>query len=458
MNIVIDIRCLLESDYSGVPGYTYNLLKNLFKIDSKNHYFLFYNKYQKHSEVIKNIKQISELLNYSNVKVADFHFPNKLFNFSLRFFKYPKLDKLVEKKIGGKIDVWFFPNLGFLNFSKNGLSRFSSNPSSTPCQGENLNPPSPPLRKGGNLENPPSPPCQGGTSSFKFILTIHDLSFERYPEFFASKGNIGINYIRGRFWHKYVNARKICEQANKIITVSESTKNDLMDIYKISEEKIKVIYEGANTSRKSKVESQKSDEEKFFDIKDKYNLPEKFILFLGTLEPRKNIAGIIRAFEILAGGGVEHPIGCSTPYLVIAGKKGWLYDDLFKMSEKSRVKDKIKFIGYVDEDDKSSLYELASLFVFPSFYEGFGLPPLEAMACGVPVIASTVFSLSEVVGDAGILVDPYNVNEIAGAMKAVLNDDVLRARLIEKGLKRSEMFSWEKAARESLGVFDENFK
>ncbi|MFH1187760.1 MAG: glycosyltransferase family 1 protein, partial [bacterium] len=435
-------------DYSGVPAYGYNLLQNLFKIDSQNQYYLFYNKFQKHSEIIKKISQLNNLLNYPNVKFADFHYPNKFLNFSLRFFKYPKLDKLVEKKIGQKIDVWFSPNLGFINFSKN--------------------------------------------NSFKFILTIHDLSFERHPEFFASKKNFGINYIRGRFWHKYVGAKKICGQADKIIAVSESTKNDLIDIYKIPQEKIQVIYEGANASCELKVESQKLNEEKFFDtssagvsqertpacsalesplgdssgasVKNKYNLPEKFILFLGTLEPRKNISSIIRAFEKLHEGA-KLPIGSLAPNpiasetsgnyrLIIAGKKGWLYDDLFKLAEKSKVKDKIKFIGYVSEKDKPALYKLASLFVFPSFYEGFGLPPLEAMACGTPVITSAAFSLSEVVGDAGLLVDPYDVNELAQAMEMVLSDEKLRERMIEKGLKRSEMFSWEKAAWESLRVFE----
>ncbi|MFH1564913.1 MAG: glycosyltransferase family 1 protein [bacterium] len=463
MNIIIDIRCLLEPDYSGVPAYAYNLLQNLLKIDQKNQYYLFYNKSEKHSEIIKKIGQLNNLSNYPNVKFVDFHYPNNFLNFSLRFLKYPKLDKIIEKKIGAKIDVWFSPNLGFVNFS----------------------------HRAGSAMSPNLP------DGFKFILTIHDLSFERHPEFFASKKNFGINYIRGRFWHKYVGAKKVCKQADKIIAVSESAKNDLMDIYKIQENKIRVIYEGANASYESKVESQKLNEEEFIrsagvsqartpacsaleppsgdssgaSVKKKYNLPEKFVLFLGTLEPRKNISSIIRAFEKLSSSKeTEHPMGCSvsshlysacfsTPenyHLIIAGKKGWLYDDLFKLAEKSKAKDKIKFIGYVSEEDKPALYKLASLFVFPSFYEGFGLPPLEAMACGTPVITSAVFSLSEVVGDVGILVDPYDVNELAQAMQMVLDDEKLRERMIEKGLKRSEMFSWEKAAGESLGVFDSN--
>jgi glycosyltransferase involved in cell wall biosynthesis len=383
-----------------VPHYAYNLLKQLFKIDSENKYFLFFNKFGGSSKVLKEFPQIKELINKENVKLIGFGFPNKLLNFSLRFLKYPKLDKLIEKKINSKVDIWFSPNPGFVNLSND---------------------------------------C-------KFILTIHDLSFERYPEFFAGKGNLGIGYIRGRFWHKYVGVKKLCCQADKIIAVSESTSADLEDVYGIECRKIKVVYEGTNMNQESRIKNQES-------VRQKYDLPEKFILFLGTLEPRKNIAAIIQAFEVL---NTKYQI--QNTNLVITGKKGWLYDDLFKLAENvgaghcPGLKDKIKFIGYVDEADKSALYNLASLFVFPSFYEGFGLPPLEAMSCGCPVIASTAFALSEVVGDAGILVDPYNINDLAEAMKLVLNNEELKNRLIQKGIKRAKLFNWERAAQESLKV------
>jgi glycosyltransferase involved in cell wall biosynthesis len=388
MNIAIDIRCLLENNYSGVPQYTYHLLKNLFKIDSKNQYYLFYNKYNS-KDIFSNIKEINELTEFKNVKIVGFDYPNKFFNLALRLFNYPKIDKLIERQTGDKIDLFFLPNPNFISLS----------------------------------------------AECKLIMTMHDLSFERYPEFFAGKDNFGIDYLRGRFWHKYVGVKNICQKADKIIAVSESTKNDLVDIYGIEEKKIQVVYEAPSV--------------RIMNYELRIKNKEEYILFLGTLEPRKNIESIIKAFELLTTN-----YKLPTINLKIAGKKGWLYEHLFELVENSKVKDRIKFIGYVAEEDKAELYTNAKLFIFPAYYEGFGLPPLEAMSYGCPVVVSNSSSLPEVVGDAGILVNPYNISEIAQAMKEILSDEELRNDLIAKGLKRAEMFSWEKTARETLEIFE----
>ncbi|MCK4525681.1 MAG: glycosyltransferase family 4 protein, partial [Candidatus Andersenbacteria bacterium] len=179
---------------------------------------------------------------------------------------------------------------------------------------------------------------------------------------------------------------------------------------------------------------------RILEIRKKYNLPKKYILYLGTLEPRKNIIGLIKAFEIL-----------NTKYkLVIAGSKGWLYEDIFKIVKNSPAKDNIIFTGFIDDKDKAALYGLADLFVYPSFYEGFGFPPLEAMAAGTPVITSNFSSLPEAVGDAAITVNPYNIDELTKAIEMVLFDEKLRDILIERGYKKVKNFSWEKCAKETL--------
>jgi glycosyltransferase involved in cell wall biosynthesis len=181
-------------------------------------------------------------------------------------------------------------------------------------------------------------------------------------------------------------------------------------------------------------------------IRKKYNLPENFILYFGTLEPRKNLVGLIQSYEIF-----RRQTGSDKKYsLVLAGNSGWLCDDIFVQARKSDFAQDIIFAGFVDPADKIYLYNLASLFVYPSFFEGFGFPPLEAMACGVPVICSHTSSFPEVVSQAALTVDPYNFDEIAWAMKEVLTDKELGQDLVKDGLIRAKNFSWDKCARETL--------
>lgn len=388
MKIGIDIRSLIQPHYSGISEYTYNLLKALFRIDKINEYFLFSNSY-------KDLDL--PLWNFENVSYCNCRYPNKLINFSFKFLKYPKLDSLIERKKNcGKLDIFFLPNLNFVSFSTN----------------------------------------------IKKVLTVHDLSFEKYPKFFSFKK---------RIWHKAINPKKLTKTADKIIAVSNNTKKDLMDFYNLKESKIEVIYPGINEIF-SGANLAKQDLDR---VRKKYDLPENFFLFLGTVEPRKNILGLINAYKIFQKRYWQK---ANNFKLVIAGAPGWLYKDVFRAVEQDEsMCGSIKFLGYVEIKDKPAIYKLAKLFIYPSFYEGFGFPPLEAMACGTPVITSHTSSLSEIIGQAALTVDPYNAFELAEQINNLACDSELRNYLIERGLKRSSEFRWEKSAQKVKNIF-ENLK
>jgi len=407
MNIAIDIRPLMERRYTGVSLYTYNLLKNLLELDSKNQYYLFYNS---KSDVSANIPKFKK----TNVHYAEFKYPNKLLNFSFKFLRWPKADLMINEKFKTSIDIFLMPNWQFISLSKH---------------------------------------C-------KKILIVHDLSCSIYPEFYS---------LKRRLWHKIINTKKLCREFDQIITVSENTKKDLINLYKISPEKIFVIYPGVSGITDKVVE--------LTTVKSKYGLPEKFILYLGALEPRKNISGIIEAFEKLSAlpHGGDKP--AFTPQagrlqqgervssyntkpdlknlkLVLAGPKSWLYRGIKKSIDQSPVRENIRIIDYVREEDKKALYYLAEIFIYPSFYEGFGFPPLEAMAVGTPVVASFNSSLGEILGNSALLADPYNVAEIAHAMEQIILDKNLKKSLIKKGFKRAREFSWRKTAEKVLEIFN----
>ncbi|MFA5047716.1 MAG: glycosyltransferase family 1 protein [Patescibacteria group bacterium] len=366
MKIGIDARCLMQKNYSGVSWYAFNLLENIFRLDQTNEYVLFYN-----SSKEVRVPEFSQ----KNVRYASFHFPNKLFNFSLNFFDQPKLDKLI-----GGVEVFFTPNLHFVSWSKD---------------------------------------C-------KKVLTVHDLSFLRFPNFFTWKS---------RLWHKLILWKKLLQEADILIADSQSTKNDLMDLFKIKEEKIKMVHLGVGGE--FKVMSPNSPE--LQKTRDKYKLPEEFIFFIGTIEPRKNIEGLIKAYQTMA----------TDCHLVIGGGGGWKNRDTYRLAKNNN---KIHFIGYVDEKDKPALYNLAEVLLYPSFYEGFGLPIAESMACGCPVVAGNNSSQAEVLGEAGMIVNPHDINEIKTATELILNDVPLRQKLIERGLERVKKFSWVKTAQKTLDI------
>lgn len=323
-------------------------------------------------------------LKLPNVELKKFRFPNRfIFDPAAKFLRLPKIDKLL-----GGCDIFFAPHF---------------------------------------LLSPVSREC-------KKVVTFHDLSFEYFPEFFS---------WRKRFWHASLAPRARAQEADKIIAVSESTKDDLSDLYGVAEDKIQVIHSGVGEEFKplERVACQA--------VAEKYNLPASFILYFGTLEPRKNIVGLIKAYEIFRANPAAAGLA---PTLVLAGSRGWLYDEIFRLAEKSPYACDIKFIGFVAPQDKPALFSLASLFVYPSFFEGFGFPPLEAMACGVPTITSHTSSFPEVVGSAALMIDPYNFGEIAWAMQEIWQDDNLRQSLIDDGLARVKNFSWDKCARKTLSL------
>jgi len=182
-------------------------------------------------------------------------------------------------------------------------------------------------------------------------------------------------------------------------------------------------------------------------VRDRYRLPTRFILNVGTLEPGKNQATLVRAFHRLKGQGLEQG-------LVIAGQKGWMYEKLFRLVDGLGLSKDVRFVGHLPEADLAALYNMADLFVFPSLYEGFGLPPLEAMACGLPVVASSAPALAEVLNGAAILVNPSDVDALAEASARALADKRLRSRLRRQGLERASQFSWQRTARGTVATYE----
>ncbi|VVB55591.1 D-inositol-3-phosphate glycosyltransferase [uncultured archaeon] len=271
-------------------------------------------------------------------------------------------------------------------------------------------------------------------AKYKKIVTVHDIT----PIILS-----GYHQKLSIAYHKII-MYLILKHVDKIITVSNNTKTDLIKCFSIPGDKIKVIYLAAD-----KIYYRRTNDE-IIPIKKKYGLNSKIILYIGTLEPRKNVVGLIKSFHILKNLGLEHK-------LVIVGRKGWGYIEIFECVKKLNLQKDVIFLGYVPTEDLPAMYSMSDLFVYPSFYEGFGLPPLEAMACGCPVIASNTSSLPEVVGDAGIMIDPYNIDELSEAMYSVLINEMDRKDMIKKGLERAEMFSWKKTAEETLEVYEEVF-
>ncbi|MFH0924109.1 MAG: glycosyltransferase family 1 protein [bacterium] len=270
-------------------------------------------------------------------------------------------------------------------------------------------------------------------SHCKVVMTLHDLISIRFPE--------NNRFVSGIYWRKWLpyTAKKV----EFIITVSRYSKDEILDTLKIPDEKIEVIYEGIDTQKYRILESSKQ----LMNFKDKYKIDSKFILYVGSIERRKNINSLIKAFKILKQENK------TDRKLVLVGKRTNYADELFQEIKGLLLEKEVIYLGYVKEKELPIIYNLAEVFVYPSLYEGFGLPILEAMACGAPVVASKATSIPEVVGDAGLLIDATNVEELANAINLVITDDDLRTQLVEKGLKQVDKFSWERTARETLDVY-----
>ncbi|HYF04641.1 MAG TPA: glycosyltransferase family 1 protein [Patescibacteria group bacterium] len=302
--------------------------------------------------------------------------PNKFLNLGMNFFKYPMLEKLT-----GYFDVVFLPNPSVVAFAEHK----------------------------------------------KLAVVAHDLSPLAVPETFD---------LKRRIWHGLVNMKKLYRRADIIFAVSEFTKLDLIQRVGVEEKQVFVAHPALPQSR----EFTTLTLQKLRETRTRLNLPGEYLLYLGTVEPRKNVQGLLKAFEALK----------SPASLVIAGRPGWKYGPIFKSAARSRKRGRIVYLNYVDEADKPAIIKLAKAVVYPSIYEGFGFVPLEAFALGTPVIASSVTAMPEACGPAAILVDPYKTEDLTEAMNIILTDDVLRGSLILEGQTQVKKFNWKKTAETVL--------
>ncbi len=266
------------------------------------------------------------------------------------------------------------------------------------------------------------------------VLTVHDLSFLRVPECFTDA-------LR-RYLERVV--PRSVSRADHVIADSQSTKRDLVELLGTPADRVTVIYSGVEPRFRPI-----TDRAALEVVRRRYDLPPRFILSVGTLQPRKNFGTLIEAFARLRNLIPE----ARNLKLLIVGGKGWLYDDIFARVENLGLQGQVLFPGFVADEDLPVLYNLADIFVLPSLYEGFGLPPLEAMACGTPVITSNASSLPEVVGEAGVTVEPTDVEGLSEAVRRLLEDAELRRELAQRGLARAREFTWERAARQLLEVY-----
>jgi|YNPBryBLVA2012_1023415.scaffolds.fasta_scaffold02438_2 glycosyltransferase involved in cell wall biosynthesis len=262
------------------------------------------------------------------------------------------------------------------------------------------------------------------------VLTVYDLTTSFFPQNFVLKHRI----VFGSFVPLSI------RKADHIVAISESTKRDIVEHFKIPDDRITVVHGAAEDRFR-----QPADPARIAAVREKYRLPERYILFVGVIEPRKNVPGLLEAFASIAQRIPHH--------LVVAGGLGWKYDSVFATVRRLGLGERAVFPGFIADEDLVPLYQGAELFVYPSFYEGFGLPVLEAMSCGVPVVTSNLSSLPEVTGNAAELVDPQDIGQIAEAMHRVLTDEVRRRRMVQEGMARAAGYSWDTAARTLLGVY-----
>jgi glycosyltransferase involved in cell wall biosynthesis len=267
--------------------------------------------------------------------------------------------------------------------------------------------------------------------SIPTVLTVHDLIFRHLPAHHKPLNR----------WYLNLTMPLYCRRASHIIAISRHSKRDLISAYEIAEEKITVVYEAAAPNFSPQPPRAVAA------VRARYGLPERYLLFVGTIEPRKNLTRLLAAFEnVYADGLVDG--------LVIVGQHGWLYGDFFARLEKSPAREAVLLPGYVPDGDLPAVYTGARALVLPSAYEGFGLPVLEAMACGTPVVASNASSIPEVGGDAALYFDPLDVESAVGAIRDPLRDSRLRDEMRKHGLARATQFSWQRAAAETRAVYD----
>ncbi len=265
----------------------------------------------------------------------------------------------------------------------------------------------------------------------KSIVTVHDLVAILFPSTHNKKAVVVEKLLLNR----------VCKKAKKLITVSKNTKNDLLKKFNIKEDKVDVVYCAANT------DFRRLKDEEIERFRLKYKLNNKFFLSVGTIAPRKNITNLLRAFSIFLKSNSDYQ-------LVIVGKKGWQYESIFAEYEKLGLKDNVQFLNYLPGNELVYMYNAADIFMFPSIYEGFGIPPLEAMQCHCPVIASNISSIPEVVGDAALMIEPDDIEGMARQMLKLSKNLELRKHLVDAGKVQSKKFGWKLSAQKLLGIID----
>jgi glycosyltransferase involved in cell wall biosynthesis len=266
------------------------------------------------------------------------------------------------------------------------------------------------------------------------VASIHDLSFEHLPHTFKRRSSIQLR----------LTVRHTAKRAAHILTLSEYSKRDLIQTYGIAPERITVTPAAAAASF-----APVTDEKELARVKDHYGIAGDYILAVGSIQPRKNLSRLIAAYSNLR----RAQPGGKLPNIVLAGKCAWLYDETLRTIKDLELSSSVILTGYVPAADLPALYSGALCFVYPSYFEGFGLPPLEAMKCGTPVIVGDKTSLPEVVGDAAVMVDPFSIDDIARAIERVIGDAELRSQLRAKGLERSKLFDWRQTAYKTLAVY-----
>ena len=275
---------------------------------------------------------------------------------------------------------------------------------------------------------PPFTPCP-------VVATIHDLSFEHLPQTFKRRSRAQLR----------LTVRRTARVAAEVLAPSEHTRRDIIETYKIEPERVHV------TPLAAAIHFAPVHEEKELKlVRQRYNLEGDYILTVGSIQPRKNLTRLLSAYSALRRARPH----ANLPKLAIVGKRAWLYGDTLRAIREHGLSDCVVLTGYVSESDLPALYSGALAFVYPSYFEGFGLPPLEAMQCGAPVIAGNRTSLPEVIGDAGLLVDPFDVQALMEALARLIDDRELRARLRIKGLERAKLFAWRETARLTLETYE----
>ncbi len=276
---------------------------------------------------------------------------------------------------------------------------------------------------------PPFCPCP-------VVVSIHDLSFEHLPQTFNRRSRTQLR----------LTVRHSARRATRILTLSEHTRRDVIDTYRIAPDKVTAIPLAAPAHF-----GPITYDKELQRVRHTYGIEGDYVLTVGSIQPRKNLVRLIKAYAALRGAHSSN----RSPKLVIVGKCAWLYDETLRALDDTGVRDSVVLTGYVPESDLPALYSGALCFVYPSYFEGFGLPPLEAMKCGAPVIVGNATSLPEVVGEAALKVDPFDVSAITAAMDQLMNNSELRRELSVKGQARAKMFDWNDTARRTLAVYEE---